>query len=61
MLIRTRSQTFSVGTKLSEPAENGEAITGRTKPKTSTKEIRSITGSSKRALLTLLHRSGVPF
>src|SRR5215203_749854 len=41
---------------LSEAAENGEATPGRTKPKTRTKEIRSITGSSRRDLRKALHR-----
>src|SRR4028119_1120232 len=49
LLTRRRSLTIRVGTMLSVGMWNGAATTGRTKPKTSAKAIKSITGISSTA------------
>src|SRR4028118_1441892 len=52
-----RSLTIRVGTMLSVGMWKGAATTGRTKPKTSAKEIRRITGISSTAFRKALRRS----
>src|SRR4028119_1695037 len=52
-----RSLTIRVGTMLSVGMWKGAATTGRTKPKTRAKEMRSITGISSKPLRKALRRS----
>src|SRR5918997_2406248 len=56
LFTRRRSLTFRVGTMLSVGMWNGAATTGRTKPKTRTKETRRMTGTSSTAFSRALLR-----